>query len=101
MISNSRFKLGALFAVFYLCAVNIPVIQADPVEFSGKVSKVILEQKKIAIVDSANKRVTVKADEKTRFNGCTLESLKKDDNVSGKYEVTNDGRYMAIEVNRK
>lgn len=105
MITISRFKLGFLFAVFLLLVANVLVMAqiSSPVDFSGKVTKVVSLQKKISIVDtSSNKRVTLKTDENTKFGGFgTLDELKKDDSVSGKYVVTVEGRYIASEVNRK
>lgn len=105
MITISRFKLGFLFAVFLLLVANVSVMAqtSSPVDFSGKVTKVVSLQKKISIVDtSSNKHVTLKTDENTKFGGFgTLDELKKDDSVSGKYVVTVEGRYIASEVNRK
>ena len=105
MITISRFKLGFLFAVFLLLVANAPVMAqtSSPVDFSGKVTKVVSLQKKISIVDAtSNKHLTLKADEKTKFSGIgNIEELKKDDAISGKYIVTVEGRYIALEVSRK
>ena len=105
MFAISHFKLGFLFAVFLLLVANAPVMaqSASPVDFSGKVTKVVSLQKKISIVDTtSNKHLTLKTDEKTKFGGIgNLEELKKDDTVSGKYVVTIEGRYIALEVDRK
>lgn len=49
MITISRFKLGFLFAVFLLLVANVLVMAqiSSPVDFSGKVTKVVSLQKKI------------------------------------------------------
>lgn len=104
MFTISRFELGFLFAVLLILVSNAPLMAEDPVamDFSGKVTKIDSAQKKISIVETSNKRLTLKSDEKTKFGGVgKLDDLKKDDSVDGKYRVTADGKYIATEVNRK
>ncbi|MBT3366396.1 MAG: hypothetical protein HN472_16670 [Nitrospina sp.] len=96
-------RLSYLFLVLFLFS-NIGIaVAGDAVPFSGVVKKVIADKNKVGIKDpKTKKRFTVIVNEKTQPDGLkTLASLKKKDNVAGKYTVTGAGLYIALELVKK
>ena len=97
------FRLGFLIVIlFYFLAVGVAVA-GDAVSFSGVVKKVVADKNKVGMqVPETKKRFTVIVNEKTQPDGLkTLANLKKKDKVEGKYNVTDAGLYMALELVKK
>ena len=75
----------------------------DAVSFSGNVKKVIAAKQKVAIKDPATKkRFTVVVNDQSKLAGFSgIDDLKKGDQVSGKYVVTDKGLYVVLEMTKK
>ena len=103
MVRISRLSFSAIIILGCFFLLTVVASAGDAVSFSGIVKKVSTGKNKVGIKDpDTKKRFTVIVNDKTQPDGLkTLGSLKKKDEVEGKYTVTDKGLYLALELVKK
>jgi len=103
MVRISRLSFSAVIILGCFFLLTVVASAGDAVSFSGVVKKVSTGKNKVGIKDpDTKKRFTVIVNDKTQPDGLkTLGSLKKKDEVEGKYTVTDKGLYLALELVKK
>ena len=103
MVRIFQLSFPAIIILGYFFLLTGVASADDAVSFSGIVKKIFLGKNKVGIKDpDTKKRFTVIVNEKTHPGGLkTLRTLKKKDEVEGKYTVTKKGLYVALELVKK
>ena len=103
MVRIFQLSFPAIIILSYFFLLTGVASADDAVSFSGVVKKVLLGKNKVGIKNpDTKKRFTVIVNEKTHPDGLkTLRTLKKKDEVEGKYTVNEKGLYVALELVKK